>query len=72
MRKSFKLENLDCANCAAKMEHDINKLNGVNKASISFMTSKLVLDVDDSAFEVVLHEAQGICKKYEPDCCILA
>ena len=72
MRKSFKLENLDCANCAAKMEHDISKLSGVNKASISFMTSKLMLDVDDSAFETVLSEAQSICKKYEPDCSILA
>ena len=72
MRKSFKLENLDCANCAAKMEHDISKLSGVNKASISFMTSKLMLDVDDSAFETVLGEAQSICKKYEPDCSILA
>ena len=44
MRKSFKLENLDCANCAAKMEAGINELPGVNKASISFMTSKLMID----------------------------
>ena len=46
MRKSFKLENLDCANCAAKMETGINQLPGVNKASISFMTSKLIIDAD--------------------------
>ena len=46
MRKSFKLENLDCANCAAKMEAGINELPGVNKATISFMTSKLMIDAD--------------------------
>lgn len=72
MKRSFKLENLDCANCAAKMEHDISKLSGVNKATISFMTSKLMLDVEDSAFDAVLDEARSICKKYEPDCTILA
>lgn len=72
MRRSFKLENLDCANCAAKMEHDISKLSGVNKATVSFMTSKLMLDVEDSAFDTVLDEARSICKKYEPDCTILA
>lgn len=71
MRRSYKLENLDCANCAAKMENDINKLNGVNKASISFMTSKLLLDADDAAFGDVLESACSICKKYEPDCNIL-
>ena len=59
MRKSFKLENLDCANCAAKMETGINQLPGVNKASISFMTSKLVIDA-----------AQQVCTSYEKDCLI--
>lgn len=71
MRRSFKLENLDCANCATKMENDINKLEGVNKATISFMTSKLLLDAEDSAFSSVLDNASSICKKYEPDCTIL-
>ena len=56
MRKSFKLENLDCANCAAKMEAGINELPGVNKASISFMTSKLMIDADAAieAADIVL------------------
>ncbi len=40
MRKTFKLQNLECANCAAKMESDINKIEGVEKATISFMTQK--------------------------------
>ena len=44
MKKTFKLEDLDCANCAAKMETAINKLEGVQKATVSFMTQKLTLD----------------------------
>lgn len=71
MRKSFKIDNLDCANCAAKMENDINKLDGVNKATVSFMTSKLLLDADEASFANVLESACSICKKYEPDCTIL-
>ena len=71
MRKSFKLQDLDCANCAAKMEKDIGKIDGVNSASISFMTQKLVLDADEERFEAILDEAQRACSKYEPDCVIL-
>lgn len=72
MRKAFKLENLDCANCASKMEADIAKLKGVNRASISFMTSKLMMDVDEGCLGEVLEQAQGICARYEPDCRIVA
>ena len=71
MRRSFKLQDLDCANCASTMEGDIAKLDGVNSATISFMTSKLVLDADDAAFDQVLDEAQAICTKYEKDCVIV-
>ena len=75
MKRSFKLQDLDCANCAAKMENDINALPQVNKATISFMTQKLVLDADVSdaaALDAVVAEAQAICTKYEPDCKIVA
>ncbi len=71
MKRSFKLKDLDCANCASKMECDINKLDEVNKASISFMTSKLVIDSDAEDFDAVLDKAQLICTKYEPDCKIV-
>ncbi|WP_165062956.1 MULTISPECIES: cation transporter [unclassified Adlercreutzia] len=71
MKRSFKLQDLDCANCASKMECDINKLTGVNSASINFMTSKLTLDADDASFSEVLSQAQAICTKYEPDCTIV-
>ena len=71
MRKAFKLQDLDCANCAAKMENAIKTIEGVKSASISFMTQKLVLEADDDRFEAVLDEAQHACKKFEPDCVIL-
>ena len=71
MRKAFKLQDLDCANCAAKMENAIKNIEGVKSASISFMTQKLVLEADDDRFEAVLDEAQRACKKVEPDCGIL-
>ena len=72
MRKSFKLENLDCANCAAKMEAGINELPGVNKASISFMTSKLMIDADAAdALSAIVDAAQAVCTSYEKDCRIV-
>lgn len=74
MRKSFKLENLDCAHCASMMEEGINELPGVNKASISFMTSKLMIDADAAnADELapILDAAQAVCTSYEKDCRIV-
>lgn len=71
MRQTFRLQNLDCANCAAKMEAAIGRLNGVNSVSVSFLTQKLTLDADDAAFDAVLQQAARVCKKIEPDCTIL-
>ena len=71
MKKHFKLRDLDCANCAAKMEDAIKKLDGVNSATVSFMTQKLTLDADDARFDEILQQAVTICKKVEPDCTIL-
>ena len=71
MKKKFKLQDLDCANCAAKMEDAIKKLPGVNAASVSFLTQKLTLDADDERFEEILDQAAKICKKVEPDCQIV-
>ena len=69
MRKSFKLENLDCANCAAKMEAGINELPGVNKASISFMIDADAADAEALAASV--DAAQAVCTSYEKDCRIV-
>ena len=71
MIKTFKLRDLDCANCAAKMENAINQLDGVNSARVSFMTQKLPLDADDARFDAILDAAAAVCSKIEPDCEIL-
>ena len=71
MKKKFKMENLDCAHCAAKMEEKIKKIDGVNDASISFMTQKLVIDADDARFDEIMKEVVEKVSKVEPDCRIL-
>ena len=71
MKKKFKMENLCCANCASKMETDINKLEYVNEATISFMTLKLTIDAQDDKMDEVIAAAQKIVSGYEPDCRII-
>ena len=70
MKKKFKLTDLDCANCAAKMEDAIKKLDGVNDASVSFMMQKMTIDADDARFDEIMKEVVEVCKKGEPDCII--
>ena len=71
MKKKFKMENIDCAHCAAKMEEGIKKIDGVNEVSISFMTQKLVIDADDARFDEIMKEVVEKVSKVEPDCRIL-
>ena len=71
MKKTFKLEELGCANCAAKMETAINKIDGVISASISFMAQKLTIEAEEKDFDKVLKAAQKAIKKIEPDCRII-
>ena len=71
MKKKFKLQDLDCANCAAKMEEAIKKIDGVNDASVSFMMQKLTIDADDARFDEIVKEAVAICAKVEPDCKVI-
>ena len=68
MKKVFKLVDLDCANCAAKMERAINQIDGVQKATVSFMAQKLTLEADDARFDEIVKEAVKCVKKVEPDC----
>ena len=68
MRKTFELEDLDCANCAAKMEEAIKKLPGVKRVSVNFMTQKMILDAEDSQFDEILQAAVKCIAKVEPDC----
>ena len=71
MKKAFKLEDLDCANCAAKMEAAINKLEGVKKATVSFMTQKLTIEAEDDRFEDVVKAAVKCISRVEPDCRVI-
>ncbi len=69
MKKSFKLQELDCANCAAKMEAAINKLDVVDSASISFMSQRLIMEAPD--MDAALDAAQAAISKIEKDCVIV-
>ena len=66
MKKKFKLEDLDCANCAAKMEEAIKKIEGVNDANVSFMTQKMMVDAVDDKFDDIMKEVVKVCAKVEP------
>ena len=70
MKKRFKLTDLDCANCAAKMEAAIKKIDGVNDATVSFMAQKMTVEADDARFDDIMKEIVAVCKKVEPDCVI--
>ena len=61
MKKKFKLEDLDCANCAAKMEEAIKKIEGVNDANVSFMTQKMMVDAVDDKFDDIMKEVVKVC-----------
>ena len=71
IKKTFVLEELDCAHCAAKMETAIGKLDGVSSASISFMTQKLTIEAEENDFDKIIKAAQKAIKKIEPDCRII-
>ena len=71
MKKKFKLKDLDCANCAAKMEEAIRKIPGVQDASVSFMMQKMTIDADDERFDEIMKEVAKVCAKVEPDCRIM-
>lgn len=70
MKKTYQLENLDCANCAAKMETAINQIEGVDKATVSFMTRKLIIETS-ADIEKIMPEVIKAMNKVEPDCEII-
>lgn len=71
MKKKFKLEDLDCANCAAKMEEAIKKIDGVTNATVSFLAQKMTIEAEDGRFDEIMNEVVSVCAKVEPDCKIL-
>ncbi|MEA5060272.1 MAG: cation transporter [Clostridia bacterium] len=71
MKKTFKLQDLDCANCAAKMERAICEIEGVESASINFLAQKLSITAPDERLEEIMNEAVRRCKRIEPGCAIV-
>lgn len=68
MKTTFDLENLDCANCAAKMEAAVQKLDGIASARVSFLTQKMTLETDAALSDDLLKKVVKICRRIEPDC----
>lgn len=71
MKKVYRLEELDCANCAAKMERAIEQLPGVEKASVNFMSQKLILNADENRYNEILDAVEKTIRRIEPDCRIV-
>lgn len=70
MKVKFKIKGIDCANCAAELERAIQKIDGVTEASLSFMTEKLVMEIEDDRKDEVFKNLKKVVKKEEPDCTI--
>ena len=71
MKKTYKLRDLDCANCAQKMEEAIRKVEGVEDASVNFMLQKMTVTADEAKMDEIMKKIVKVCKKVEPDCEIL-
>lgn len=71
MKKSYKLEEICCASCGAKIETALNKLDGMTNVTVNVMTQKLNFETEATDLDVILREAQKIVRKYEPDCKII-
>ena len=71
MKKVYRMQDLDCANCAAKMENAIRKIEGVEECSVNFMMQKLTIVCAEEKLEEIMQKAAAACRKIEPDCRIL-
>lgn len=67
MKKVLKIQDLDCANCALKIEERVSKLDGVENASVNFLTQKISLEIDDDRSEDILKSIQKVVKSVEPN-----
>ena len=67
MKKVFLLDEIDCANCAAKLEQSIQKVEKCQKCSVNFLTQKMTIEAEEADMAEVVKNALLICKKFEPD-----
>ena len=68
MKKVYKITDIDCANCAAKLERALAKVEGVQNVSISFLSQRLALVAEDGRFDEVFDNVVKVCRRVEPDC----
>ena len=71
MKKVYRMQNLDCANCAAKMERSIQKIKGVSDAQVSFMAQRLTLEAEESLLPEILEQVKRCVAKVDPNCKVL-
>ncbi len=71
MIRTYILEDLDCAHCAGKIEADVAKLEGVKKSTVTLLTQKLVVEIEDAKAGKLTKEVKRIVKKYEPDVTVI-
>ena len=67
MKSKFKIEGLDCANCATELESAIKKIEGITEVSISFMTERLVVEYNENMKDEIIEKMKKVIKKEEPD-----
>lgn len=71
MKKTYRLDEIDCAACAAKLERSIGKISGVDYVSINFLTQKMILEAEDGIYDQVFEQVKKLIAKKEPDCKVL-
>ena len=72
MKRKYKLDEIDCANCALKLENAIREVKGVSGVKVNYVMQKMTLEADDAAFDKVEKEVLTLCRRMEPDMDIAA
>jgi len=72
MKKTYLLEDLDCAHCAGKIEEAVGAIDGVSESKVTLLTQKLVIEVEESVVDKIEKEIKKIVKKFEPDVTVIA
>lgn len=71
MNKAFRFKNLDCADCAAKLERKLAAIDGINEIRVNFIFQKILVDFDESKKENVFSEMKRVIKGFEPDMVVI-
>ena len=71
MKKTFTMEDLDCANCAAKMEKNVAKIEGVKSVTVSFFAQKLILEAEDDRWDEIVKQVCEAVRKVDADCRVI-